>query len=134
MKGTLVSRFTPSLMKHEDLEEMLVQRHDLASELVESIRQSILKPIEQHHLLIGMRGIGKTHLVSLMYHRISKMEDLREKVLIAWLREEEWGVTSFLDLLLRILRSLQSEYPTQYKAKLFDRVESLYGESPDTAQ
>ncbi|MEG3909007.1 tetratricopeptide repeat protein, partial [Microcoleus sp. w2-18aC4] len=134
MKGTLVSRFTPSLMKHEDLEEMLVQRHDLANELVESIRHSILKPIEQHHLLIGMRGIGKTHLVSLMYHRVSKMEDLREKVLIAWLREEEWGVTSFLDLLLRILRSLQQEYPVEYKVKLFDRVESLYGESPDNAQ
>ncbi|MEG5034184.1 tetratricopeptide repeat protein [Microcoleus sp. AT3-D2] len=134
MKGTLVSRFTPSLMKHEDLEEMLVQRHDLANELVESIRLSILKSIEQHHLLIGMRGIGKTHLVSLMYHRVSKMEDLREKVLIAWLREEEWGVTSFLDLLLRILRSLQREYPAQYNAKLFDRVESLYGESPDSAQ
>ena len=134
MKGTLLSRFTPSLMKHEDLEEMLVQRHDLANELVESIRQSILKPQQQHHLLIGMRGIGKTHLVSLMYHRVSKMEDLREKVLIAWLREEEWGVTSFLDLLLRILRSLQQEYPAEYKVKLFDRVESLYGESPDTAQ
>ncbi|WP_377478058.1 MAG: tetratricopeptide repeat protein [Microcoleus anatoxicus] len=134
MKGTLLSRFTPSLMKHEDLEEMLVQRHDLASELVESIRLSILKPQQQHHLLIGMRGIGKTHLVSLMYHRVSKMEDLREKVLIAWLREEEWGVTSFLDLLLRILRSLQSEYRDEYNAKLFDRVESLYNESPDTAQ
>ena len=134
MKGTLLSRFTPSLMKHEDLEEMLVQRHDLASELVESIRQSILKASREHHLLIGMRGIGKTHLVSLMYHRVSKMEDLQEKVLIAWLREEEWGVTSFLDLLLRILRSLQREYPTEYKVKLFDRVESLYGESPDNAQ
>ncbi|WP_293147002.1 MULTISPECIES: tetratricopeptide repeat protein [unclassified Microcoleus] len=134
MKGTLLSRFTPSLMKHEDLEEMLVQRHDFANELVESIRQSILKQSEQHHLLIGMRGIGKTHLVSLMYYRVSKMEDLREKVLIAWLREEEWGVTSFLDLLLRILRSLQSEYRDEYNAKLFDRVESLYNESPDTAQ
>ena len=134
MKGTLLSRFTPSLMKHEDLEAMLVQRHDLASQLVESIRQSILKHSDRHHLLIGMRGIGKTHLVSLMYHRVSKMDDLREKVLIAWLREEEWGVTSFLDLLLRILRSLRSEYPTEYNAKLCDRVESLYNESPDTAQ
>ena len=32
----------------------------------------------------------------------------------------------FLDLLLRILRPLQQEYPTEYKAKLFDRVESVY--------
>jgi DNA-binding transcriptional ArsR family regulator len=62
------------------------------------------------------------------------MEDLREKVAIASLIEEEWGVMSFLDLLLRILQSIEREYPAEYNTKLFDRVESLYSESPDTAQ
>ncbi len=32
--------------------------------------------------------------------------DLAGRLIIAWLREEEWGVTSFFDLLLRILRSV----------------------------
>jgi len=107
-----VSRFTPSLMKHEDLEEIFVQRHKLAQNIVELIRHSVLTPSKHHTLLIGPRGIGKTHLVSLVYYRIRKMDDLGDRLLIAWLREEEWGITSFLDLLLRIFRALQEEYGT----------------------
>jgi DNA polymerase III delta prime subunit len=107
-----VSRFTPSLMKHEDLEEIFVQRHKLAQNIVELIRNSVITPSKHHTLLVGPRGIGKTHLVSLVYYRIREMDDLDDRLLIAWLREEEWGITSFLDLLLRIFRALQEEYGT----------------------
>lgn len=107
-----VSRFTPSLMKHKDLEEIFVQRHKLAQNIVECIRDSAITPSKHHTLLIGPRGIGKTHLVSLVYYRIHEMDDLDDCLLIAWLREEEWGITSFLDLLLRIFRALQEEYGT----------------------
>jgi tetratricopeptide (TPR) repeat protein len=34
------------------------------------------------------------------------MEELKDRLVIAWLREEEWGVTSFLDFLLRVFRAL----------------------------
>jgi len=107
-----VSRFTPSLMKHQDLEEIFVQRHKLAQNIVELIRHSVITPSKHHTLLVGPRGIGKTHLVSLVYYRIRKMDDLDDCLFIAWLREEEWGITSFLDLLLRIFRALQEEYGT----------------------
>jgi len=133
MKNTLISRFTPSLMAPETLEAILVQRHKLANHLVENIRESALTPNKHYQLLIGPRGIGKTHLVSLIYHRISKMEDLRDKLLIAWLREEEYGIASFLDLLIAILRAIGKEYPAEYQAQLHDAVEGLY-ESPEDAE
>ena len=82
-----VSRFTPSLMQPEDLEEIFVQREELAQHIVELIRDSALTLSKHHTLLIGPRGIGKTHLVSPIYHRVSKMDDLRDRLLIAWLRE-----------------------------------------------
>jgi hypothetical protein len=151
-----VSRFTPSLMKHEDLEEIFVQRHKLAQNIVELIRNSAITPSKHHTLLIGPRGIGKTHLVSLVYYRIREMDDLGDRLLIAWLREEEWGITSFLDLLLRIFRALQEEYgtpPCPPLAKgggevdsflppldkgglggLSECVEALYQLSPDAAE
>ena len=110
MRSTFLSRFTPSLMPPEKLEELFVQRQGLAHRLVELIRDSIVTPAKHHSLLIGPRGIGKTHMVSLLYHRIEAIGDLRDRVLIAWLREEEWGVTSFLDLLLRIHRTLGERY------------------------
>jgi len=134
MKSNFLSRFTPSLMTPETLEAIFVQRHDLANNLVELIRESVLTESKHHHLLTGMRGIGKTHLVALIYHRVSRMDDLRAEMRIAWLQEEEWGVTSFLDLLLRIFRALQKEYPEEYNATLDNKVEALYELSPDAAE
>jgi len=130
MKSNFLSRFTPRSMTHEALESIFVQRHQLADHLVELIRESALTPAKHYTLLIGPRGIGKTHLVSLIYHRVRKREDLRERLLIAWLREEEWGLSSFLDLLLSILRALQQEYQDM---QLTEPIELLYS-SPETAQ
>jgi tetratricopeptide (TPR) repeat protein len=134
MKNTFISRFTPSLMSPETLEAILVQRHALAERLVELIRESALTDNKHFQLLIGPRGIGKTHLVSLIYHRVDKMEDLRDKLLIAWLQEEEWGIASFLDLLRGIFRALAKEYEPEYKAELHDDVEKLYDLSPEQAE
>ncbi|MEG3899382.1 MULTISPECIES: tetratricopeptide repeat protein [unclassified Microcoleus] len=134
MKNTFISRFTPSLMSPETLEAILVQRHALAEHLVELIRVSALTDNKHFQLLIGPRGIGKTHLVSLIYHRVAKMEDLRDKLLIAWLQEEEWGIASFLDLLRGIFRALAKEYKAEYEAELHDDVEKLYDLSPEQAE
>jgi chromosomal replication initiation ATPase DnaA len=118
MKTSFLSRFTPSLMSAETLEKIFVKRHDLADDLVDAIRESAISENKHFRLLVGMRGIGKTHLVSLVYHRISQMEDLRDKLVIAWLREEEWGVDSFLSLLQRIFRALKEEYCDEYEIQL----------------
>lgn len=118
-------------MPPEKLEELFVQRQGLAHRLVELIRDSIVTPAKHHSLLIGPRGIGKTHMVSLLYHRIEAIGDLRDRVLIAWLREEEWGVTSFLDLLLRIHRTLGERYKDLFP---YDRLEDLFKLSPDIAE
>lgn len=108
-------------MDGEALEAILVQRHQLIADLVERIRESALTPNKHHTLIIGARGMGKTHLVSLVYHRLQAMSDLKERLLISWLREEEWGVTSFLDLLIRIFRALTEAHPT-----LEVQIEPLY--------
>ncbi|WP_341734080.1 tetratricopeptide repeat protein, partial [Microcoleus sp. EPA2] len=134
MKNTIISRFTPSLMAPETLEAILVQRHQLANYLVDNIRESTLTDNKHYPLLIGPRGIGKTHLVSLIYHRVAKMEDLQDKLLIAWLREEEYGIASFLDLLIAILRAIGKEYSAEYQTELHDAVEGLYELSPEDAE
>ena len=104
-----LSRFTPSLLSGEVLEAMFVQREQLASNLLERIRSSATTPSKHYSLVIGPRGIGKTHLVSLVHHRIQSDEELAGQLICAWLREEEWGITSFVDLLIRVLRTLANE-------------------------
>jgi tetratricopeptide (TPR) repeat protein len=116
-------------MSPEVLENIFVQRQELAQELVDRICESVRTSAKHHTLLTGPRGIGKTHLVSLVYHRICKMEDLRDRLVIALLSEEQWSVTSFLDLLLCILEALSEESNNskgEQPYPLTERIESLY--------
>jgi DNA-binding transcriptional ArsR family regulator len=130
MKGFL-SHYTPSLMNPEDLDAIFVQRDRLLNDLLENIENSILTEAKHHALLIGPRGIGKTHLISMIYHRVSANEVFQDKLKIAWLREEEWGVATFLDLLVRILNSLIEEYKDP---NLEEKIKDLYSVSMEQAE
>jgi DNA-binding transcriptional ArsR family regulator len=121
MKSPTIFSFTPSLMNPADLESIFVQRETIAADLVDRIRESVLTPTKHHSLIIGAGGMGKTHLVSLVYHRVQAMADVKGRILIAWLREEEWGITSFLKLLLRILRAINPSDPA-----IQQRIEALH--------
>ncbi|UJB69953.1 tetratricopeptide repeat protein [Acaryochloris sp. 'Moss Beach'] len=51
--------------------------------------------------------------------------------MIAWLKEEEWGIGSFFDLVLRILNALQAEYKDE---ELANKIDSLYDLAPEEAE
>jgi tetratricopeptide (TPR) repeat protein len=106
MPSPLLSNFTPSLMSSETLEKVFVQREDIAQNLVDQIILSATTPAKHHSLLIGARGMGKTHLVSLVYYRLEQHQELADKLMVAWMREDEWGIDSWLDLVVRIFRAL----------------------------
>ncbi len=126
MEERFLSRFTPSLMTPEALEAIFVQREKLLQEILERIRTSVITPKKKNTLLVGPRGIGKTHLISLVYYRLRSMADLQDKILIAWMREEEWGIACFRDLLIRILRTLVPEND--------DRLTPVYSLPPKEAE
>jgi tetratricopeptide (TPR) repeat protein len=134
-KQALLSNFTPSIMAPQVLEDILVQRHELVADLVDRIVISITTDNKHFPLLIGARGMGKTHLVSIVYNRIKQREDLRERVIIGWLREEEWGISSWLDLVVRIFRSIGEEYPdTEVSSIAINNITTLQSHSPIEAE
>jgi tetratricopeptide (TPR) repeat protein len=134
-KKALLSNFTPSIMDPQVLEDILVQRHELAADLVDRIIISITSENKHYPLLIGARGMGKTHLVSIVYNRIKQREDLQDLVMIGWLREEEWGISSWLDLVVRIFRSISEEYPnTEIAATAINNITILQTHSPTEAE
>ncbi|MBC7917658.1 MAG: AAA family ATPase [Rhodoferax sp.] len=110
-KALYVSHFTPSMMLPETLEAMLVQREPLLQRSLGNVLESLRAGSSHHTLFVGPRGIGKTHLISLLHHRLSQAAGVQGSSLVAWMREEEWGVTSFFELVLRILRTLDASYP-----------------------
>lgn len=110
-KELYLSHFTPSMMQPETLQSMLVQRQPLLDACYDDVVHSVTSKSKHHHLFVGPRGIGKTHLISLLHHRLTQAPEVRKSGLLAWMREEEWGVTSFFELVLRVLRTLDQSYP-----------------------
>ena len=120
------SRYSPGNMDRESLEALFVGRQDVMEDVLSRITRSVQSPEKHYILLVGPRGAGKTHLLALAYHRL--LERLRadgagDHVVIAVLNEEEWGVASYLDLVVRILRAVADQAPDLEAeiAKIYDR-------------
>ncbi|MCJ8274970.1 MAG: MarR family transcriptional regulator [Psychrosphaera sp.] len=106
---TRLPLYTPSLLDSATLEAIFVKREPLLQSLLEAHQLSVTTANKHFSLFIGPRGIGKTHLLSLFFHRLEADPLLADNTLIAWLREEEWGIAGYLDLLIHILNSLDSD-------------------------
>ena len=108
------SRYSPGNMDRKSLEALFVGRHEVMDDVLSRVTRSIRSPEKHYILLVGPRGSGKTHFLSLAYHRLMDRLDTdnaRDRVAVAVLNEEEWGVASFLDLVVRILRALADDVP-----------------------
>lgn len=125
-----ISRFSPNRTDPEYLERIHVQREDLLANAVELLKESALTANKHHLLFVGPRGCGKTHLLSLIFHRLQKSPELADALRIAWLNEDETSI-SFLDLLVRVYRALSNRYPEEFPQQ---ELESLYGSDPEQAR
>ena len=105
------SRYSPGNMDRESLESLFVGRHDVMDDVVSRIARSIRSPEKHYILLVGPRGSGKTHFLALTCHRLMDRFEAGDSIAVAMLNEEEWGVASFLDLIVRILRALARQAP-----------------------
>ena len=130
--GKFIRFQTPSQMEPESLEAIFVQRKRLAERLVDKIVDSAKTASKHHALLVGPRGIGKTHLVSLVYNRVYNrvhnrdlaQEEVQGRLVVAWLREDAYSVASYVHLLLAILKAL-SESDSGFDEDL--ALDQLYG-------
>lgn len=125
-----ISHFSPQWTDPDFLEAILVQRGDLLRESVAAVRASVLTDRRRHLLFIGPRGAGKTHLVTLIHHRLRQDPALADRMRVAWLNEDETA-SSFLRLLIAIYRSLSARYPDEFPAATLT---ALTGKDPDVAR
>jgi len=123
-------RFSPSRTAPELLEAIFVQRESLLQDLLERVAESATTGSKHHVLLIGPRGFGKTHLITLLNHRLSNDSSLTDRIRVAWLLEDE-TITSFVQLLKRIYEILAQQHPGDFPLKW---LQELLDESPRQIQ
>lgn len=119
-----LSIFTPSRSNTEDLEAIFVQREDLLQDAIECVIESATTDNKHHLQFVGQRGTGKTHLMTLLVHRLSQEKNLNSKLRIAWLNEDETS-TNLLEFLVRIFLTLGKRYPKEFTEEAIDPIYDL---------
>jgi tetratricopeptide (TPR) repeat protein len=125
--ASFISRFSPQRSSPEDLEAILVQREALLRDCVDKVSTSISTENKHQQLLVGPRGAGKTHLLTLIQYRIGKSKKLKDKYFVAWLGEDDLS-TSFLRLMVRIYQHLQQRYADAFDAAALQEIFGLDAE------
>ena len=94
-------RYSPENMDRTTLERLFVGRGKLLESLLKELKDAARKKVPRFYLIIGPRGIGKSHFLVLLYYQIqNKLDALLIPIKLA---EEEYSVFRVSDLFLRIL-------------------------------
>lgn len=104
-----VLSFGAKSVNPEILESLLTGRSKTADFLENKVKGIVDNGDNQFILIVGQRGMGKTHLLKVLYSRILKYSS-ENKLTISYFAEEEYGVANFFDFLLRILNSFIKWY------------------------
>ncbi len=125
----IISAYTPSNTDRGILKRIFVQREKLLERIVDRLSRSMTTGDKHHILLVGPRGSGKTHLVSLAVWELQSKDELKDVMRIAWLGEDD-SFTGLIHLAFGIASQLALEYPDEFPTDFKTPVRGL---SPDDA-
>ena len=108
--------FNTRIDSSERLEKTLIAHHQTVNWLEQQVSTFVKQQDPFYALIVGARGLGKTQLISVIESRISKQKNLA----IAYLSEDEMGVDSYLDLLLRIFKAIKRSKNDKDVSNLLD--------------
>ena len=101
--------YSPRKADFKQLSRSFVARESLLEELIDSIREQAAAEAIQHWMILGMRGMGKSHLIALLFQMIKNTADLNKDWIPLLMHEEEQSVFSLHTLFIRFLTQLGEE-------------------------
>lgn len=117
--------YNPHNQSKEALIAGFVARKSKFERLFRDIREAPMTAPEQHYLIQGLRGMGKTTLLLRLAYEIENTPDLHERLIPIVFNEEEYGMSSLADLWERTAQYLEEEEPLF--AGLYDTIIAQYG-------
>ena len=119
--------YNPQNQSKEALIAGFIARKQKFERLFRDIRDTpMLKP-EQHYLIQGIRGMGKTTFLLRIAYEIENTPELRKRLIPIVFNEEEYGITSLADIWERTAQYL--EEADQSFSGLLDSISAQYGQA-----
>lgn len=113
------------------LEKMLVG-HRKTVDLLEQYAKGIAQNGVNHQVfIVGPRGSGKTHMLRVLYYRIHELVQTRA-IVVSYFAEEEYGISGYLDFLIRIINAFMRWYDIDRAA--LEAQLNLLRETPESRQ
>jgi Fe2+ or Zn2+ uptake regulation protein len=117
--------FNPASQPKEILIENFVVRTKVFEKIFKDIEKGNMKYPEQHYLLQGLRGMGKTTLLLRLKYEVEKNEKLSNWLIPVFFNEESYDLSSLSNLWEKLLKYLDDYWGIG--SKLYDRTEKFIG-------
>jgi hypothetical protein len=98
--------YNPHLLNKEELIGLFAARRKLLDQLLEDLSRCRPGEAPQHHLLVGLRGMGKTMLLRRLHFAVEDDPELAETWLPLAFPEEQYNVGRLSDLWLNCIDAL----------------------------
>lgn len=111
-KDSTLNLYNPAAQDPEQLLADFIDRKSLLEKILAIVRANTPDRPQQHLVLIGPRGMGKTTLLCAIKHTIERDEALNAEWLPLLFQEEQYGIGDLADFWLEALRHLQKNNQT----------------------
>lgn len=105
MRALELYKYNPDQMTGDELQATLTVRKGILDSILDELRVRAKSKVNQHFLITGPRGIGKTNLLLMLKQRIQGDKTLSRAYLPLKTAEEEYAITSLRDLFVKIFGS-----------------------------
>lgn len=119
--------FNPASQPREILIENFVVRTKVFEKIFKDIEKGTMKYPEQHYLLQGLRGMGKTTLLLRLKYEVEKNKKLSTWLIPVFFNEESYDLSSLSNLWEKLLKYLDDYWGIG--SKLYDQTEKFIGSS-----
>ena len=121
-------KYNPQNAPPDELKKTFTARKELLSVIIDEITNLRKSKSNQHYLIIGPRGIGKTNLLQLIYLNIKEDDKLSNSFMPLQFAEEEYSIGNLRDFLEKMIEILIEE---SYSIEAEECLEQLESENDD---
>lgn len=107
-EDSYLNLYNPATLGAQQLLREFIDRKGLLERILDILRQNTPDKPQQHLIVIGPRGMGKTMLLCALRHRVNGDATLNAEWLPISFYEEQYGIGDLADFWLEAIRHLES--------------------------